>query len=108
MEKSTGKFALYFKKLVMEDITAGDAGVGSSDGGFSSTNINSGDFYAPGDARNLFGTYKKRKPKIQQRRKKKLTKKVYLPGEDAEEPKRMEDGCDIPVKDCNGHKIDNA
>ena len=48
MEKSTGKFALYFKKLVMEDITAGDAGVGSGDGGFSPTNIKSGDFYAPG------------------------------------------------------------
>ena len=51
MEKSTGKFALYFKKLVMEDITAGDAGVGSGDGGFSPTNIKSDDFYAPGDAR---------------------------------------------------------
>lgn len=91
MEKSTGKFAKYFKKLLDEDMTAGDAGVGST-GGFSpSSNINSSDFYAPGDARNLFGQYKKRKPKVQRRKKK---------DEDAEEKMCPDACCGKPVSKC--------
>ncbi len=84
MEKSTGKFAMYFKKLVMEDITAGDAGVGSGDGGFSPANINSGDFYAPGDARvpKSLGKMQKRITNPKKKRKKK--KKVRKPDESEE------------------------
>ncbi len=51
MEKSTGKFARYFKRLLQVETTTGDAGVGSGSGGFSPSNINSTDSYAPGDAR---------------------------------------------------------
>ena len=32
MEKSTSKFAKYFYKVIEEDMTAGDAGVGSTGG----------------------------------------------------------------------------
>ena len=90
MEKSTSKFAQYFLKHLKE-MTTGDAGVGST-GGFSGENINSSDFYAPGDARNLFGKYSKHKPKVQTRsgkrskkskRKLRKTKKLYAPGKKA-------------------------
>jgi len=87
MEKSTGMFALYFKKLIMEDITAGDAGVGSSDSGFSSTSIKSGDFYAPGDARvpKALGKVQQRStgPKKKRKKKKKI-KKIRLSDESEE------------------------
>lgn len=85
-EKDEARHAKLF-----EDTTAGDAGVGST-GGFSpSSNINSSDFYAPGDARNLFGKYKKRKPKVQRRKKK---------DEDAEEPMCPDACCGKPVSEC--------
>ena len=113
MEKSTGKFALYFKKLVMEDITAGDAGVGSGDGGFSPTNIKSGDFYAPGDARlpKAIGKVQSRLSSSKRKRKKKKK------DEDAEETMCPDDCCGMPVDKCkcgpdcphcNCHKINNA
>jgi len=88
MEKSTGKFARYFKRLLQVEMTTGDAGVGST-GGFSGENINSSDFYAPKDGRNLFGKYSKHQPKVQTRlgkrskkikQKLKKTKKLYSPG----------------------------
>ena len=47
MEKSTGRFAKYFKKVLEEDMTAGDLGGGS----FAPNASTSGDTYAPGDAR---------------------------------------------------------
>jgi len=46
------------KYFIKEEISTGDAGVGGTGGQFS------GDFYAPGDARNLYGGIP---PKIQKR-----------------------------------------
>lgn len=106
MEKSTSKFERYFKQRLLDEMTAGDAGVGGT-GGFSPpNNINSSDFYAPGDARNLFG--KKRKPKVQRRNKQ---------SEDAEEEMCPDACCGKPVSECkcgpdcphcNCYEINNA
>lgn len=51
MPESRGKFEMKFRKLIEEDMTAAGV-VGGSVGGFNpDSNINSTDFYAPGDAR---------------------------------------------------------
>ena len=80
MEKSTGKFARYFKRLLQVETTTGDAGVGSGSGGFSPSNINSTDSYAPGDARvpKALGKVQSRldSPKKKKKKKKKAIKKV--------------------------------
>jgi hypothetical protein len=47
--KSTGTFKQYFYLVHSENITS--AALGGSEGGFSSNNISSSDFYAPEDAR---------------------------------------------------------
>jgi len=99
MEKSIGKFAKYFKKLLDEDMTAGDAGVGST-GGFSPDNISSSDFYAPGDSRTPFPIFGKGKVLKRKLKKKKKAKKVYLPGEDAEEAMCPDACCGKPVSEC--------
>ncbi len=107
MEKSTGKFARYFKLVLQEDMSAGDAGVGSGTGGFSSTNINSGDFYAPGDARVPKAIGKKvatRRGSVGKINKKKNKKKgingLFLKGEDAEEEMCPDACCGMPVSEC--------
>lgn len=50
-------FETFYKKQLTEDVTMGSAGMGSAETQFS------GDHYAPGDSRNLFGI-KNDKPKI--------------------------------------------
>ncbi|MDB4430193.1 hypothetical protein N9273_00060 [bacterium] len=143
MHKSTCKFAKYFKRVIEESIvdatfqqtlksseknkskwenslqemTAGDAGVGSSGDGFSPENINSGDFYASGDARvpKVLGKVQRRNVVVKKNKKQK--KKVYLPGENAEEAMCPDACCGKPVKDCkcgpdcphcDCHEINNA
>lgn len=74
MSESRGKFEVRFKKIIIEDITAGDA-VGGSPGGFNpNDNITSSDFYAPGDARrpkSLFAGVLTRKGLSKKRKKRK-------------------------------------
>lgn len=120
MEKSTSLFARYFKRLLQVEMTTGDAGVGSGEGGFSPSNIKSSDSYAPEDGRNLFGQYKKRKPKVQRRKPKEVVKTVYLTGEGEESddtPMCPEACCGKPVSECkcgpecphcDCYKINNA
>lgn len=83
MEKSTGRFAKYFKKVLEEDMTTGDAGVGSTGDGFAPNNSTSSDSYAPGDARvpKVLGKIQTRIKK----KKKKKAKKVHLPSENEED-----------------------
>lgn len=73
--KSTVTFKQYFDNVYSEDITS--TAIGGSEGGFSPDNINSSDFYAPGDARNptpskVIQTRKGaiRRKKVRRRRKK--------------------------------------
>jgi hypothetical protein len=124
MEKSTSKFARYFKRILQEDMSAGDAGVGSGKGGFSPTNINSSDSYAPGDARVPKSIGKKvatRKGSVgninKKDRKKKGIDKLFLKGENAEEEMCPDACCGMPVSKCkcgpdcphcDCHKINNA
>ena len=84
MEKSTCKFERYFKRLLKEDMSAGDAGVGSTGG-----DSMQGDFYAPDDTRvpfPIFGKGKvlKRADVDKKKKKKKKKEKVFLPGENEE------------------------
>jgi len=124
MEKSTGKFARYFKRLLQVEMTAGDAGVGSGKGGFSSTNINSTDSYAPGDMRTATPIGKKiatRKGSVgnvnKKDKKKKNIDKLFLKGENAEEKMCPDACCGMPVSKCkcgpdcphcDCHEINNA
>lgn len=80
MEKSTGRFAKYFKKVLEEAMTAGDLG----SGGFAPNASTSGDTYAPGDARvpKVLGKVQKRadldpKKKKKKKKKAKKTKPVF-------------------------------
>lgn len=123
MEKSTSKFGRYFKRILQEDMATGDAGVGST-GGFSGENINSSDFYAPGDARLPKAISKKittRKGSIGKVNKKDKKKKgidgLFLKGEDAEEEMCPDACCGMPVSKCkcgpdcshcDCHEINNA
>lgn len=84
MEKSTGRFAEYFKKVIEEDMTAGDAGVGGTGDGFSPNNSTSGDTYAPGDSRTPFPLFGKGKV-LKRVKKKKKKKKVKSENEENEE-----------------------
>mgnify|MGYP007071617943 CR=1 FL=1 len=74
--KATNKFAEQFWKYLYEDISVGSA-LGGSPNGFSPTNINSSDFYAPGDARIPKGgkTIQTRQGAIKIRNKKKKRKR---------------------------------
>jgi hypothetical protein len=76
------RFSEYFKKVLGEDATAGSAGVGGDGSGFSPDNSTSSDSYAPGDARNIFGSGKK--VKVQKRINKKKKSKVRIPSENEE------------------------
>ena len=86
MEKSTGRFAKYFKKCLEESMTAGAGGaLGPNAGGNYAPNAStSGDTYRPGDMRlaKPFGKVQKRadvdpKKKKKKKRKAKKTKPVF-------------------------------
>lgn len=124
MEKSTGKFARYFKRLLQVETTTGDAGVGSGSGGFSPSNINSTDSYAPKDMRTATPIGKKiatRKDSVgnvnNKDKKKRNIDKLFLKGENAEERMCPDACCGMPVSKCkcgpdcphcDCHKINNA
>lgn len=92
MEKSTGRFAEYFKKVLEEDMTAGSAGVAGDGSGFSPDNSTSTDSYAPGDARTPFPLFGKGEIlKRKKKKKKKKAKKVHLPGENEEDVEKVDD-----------------
>lgn len=80
MEKSTGRFAKHFKKVLEEAMTAGAGGaLGPNAGGnFAPNASTSGDTYAPGDARvpKVLGKVQSRlaSPKKKKRKKKKAKK----------------------------------
>ena len=82
MEKSTGRFAKYFKKVLAEAMTAGAGGaLGPNAGGnFAPNASTSTDSYAPGDARvpKALGKVQSRldSPKKKKKKKKKAIKKV--------------------------------
>lgn len=80
MEKSTGRFAKHFKKVLEEAMTAGAGGaLGPNAGGnFAPNASTSGDTYEPGDARvpKVLGKVQSRlaSPKKKKRKKKKAKK----------------------------------
>lgn len=81
MEKSTGKFAKYFYKVIEEDMTAGDVGVGSTGGDDMQGAHVYGD---PDDTRiaKPIGKIQRRAdvdPKKKRKKKKKKAKKVREP-----------------------------
>jgi hypothetical protein len=82
MEKSTGRFAKHFKKVLEEAMTAGAGGaLGPNAGGnFAPNASTSTDSYAPGDARvpKALGKVQSRldSPKKKKKKKKKAIKKV--------------------------------
>tara|TARA_R100000963_G_scaffold26494_1_gene18078 strand:- start:81 stop:383 length:303 start_codon:yes stop_codon:yes gene_type:complete len=88
--ESTGIFEKTFFKLLREDNIAGAGGSLGGGAGFDpeAGEINSSDWYAPGDARNPTpsGRVQTRKGVVGSKKKKKKKKKeeVYLPGEDEE------------------------
>ena len=90
--ESTGRFEKRFFKLLGEDNIAGAGGSLGGGAGFDpgTGEINSSDWYAPGDARNPTpsGKVQTRKGAVGSKKKKKKKKKekVYLPGEDEEVP----------------------
>lgn len=87
MEKATGRFEKYFKKLLKENMTTGSTGMEGTGDGFAPNNANSSDSYAEGDNRFVFPLFGKGKvlKRIKKRKKKeKKAKKVYLPGENEE------------------------
>ena len=107
MEKSTCKFERYFKRLLKEDMTAGDAGM-QGEGGFSPENPNSSDSYAEGDSRTPFpifgkGKVLKRADVGGKKKKKKKKAKVYLPGENEEEGK-VDVGSQFDVRISSGFR----
>lgn len=110
MPESRGKFEERFFKLLTEDMSVGGGALGSGAVGkiFNPPdNINSGDNYAPGDARRpkVLG-----KGKVQTRsgsasKKKKDKKKrgidrVFLTGEEDEEGMCPDACCGMPIKEC--------
>ena len=81
MERSTSKFAKYFYKVIEEDMTAGDAGVGSTGGDAMQ---GPGVYGDPDDMRlaKPIGKIQRRAdvdPKKKKRKKKKKAKKVEEP-----------------------------
>ena len=105
MQESSGKFKEIFFKLLAEDISTGGGALGtaaaSSDVYNPATNINSGDTYAPGDARKSkmlgsgtqtrSGYVSKKKAKKDKKKVKGVNfatgkvKRVKLPGENEED-----------------------
>ncbi len=82
MEKSTGRFAKHFKKVLEEDMTTGSAGMAGTGDGFAPNASTSSDSYAEGDARVPFPIFGKGKvlkradvdPKKKKKKKKKAKK----------------------------------
>ena len=81
MEKSTGRFAAYFYKVIEEDMTAGDAGVGSTGGDDMQGAHVYGD---PDDTRIAKPLGKVQSSIAKKKKKKKKAKKVHLPDENEE------------------------
>jgi hypothetical protein len=77
MPKATGKYERAFLRALNEDVNIGSA-LGGSPGGFEpGSNINSSDFYAPGDSRlpaSVFGGVLTRKGISKKRRRKRRRK----------------------------------
>ena len=81
MEKSTGRFAAYFYKVIEEDMTAGDAGVGSTGG----DDMQGAHVYGDPDDTRIAKPLGKVQSRIaKKKKKKKKAKKVYLPDENEE------------------------
>ena len=86
MEKSTGRFAAYFYKVIEEDMTAGDAGVGSTGGDDMQGAHVYGD---PDDTRiaKPLGKIQSRIAKKKKKKKKAIKKVVKVVDEENEEVK---------------------
>ncbi|MDH3929326.1 MAG: hypothetical protein OEV22_15430 [Deltaproteobacteria bacterium] len=81
MEKSTGRFAAYFYKVIEEDMTAGDAGVGSTGG----DDMQGAHVYGDPDDTRIAKPLGKVQSRIaKKKKKKKKAKKVHLPDENEE------------------------
>ena len=82
--ESSGKFERIFLKMLKEDMTAGAGGALGTGSSYSPPgNINSGDTYAPGDARNPTPLVQSKHVRVQQvrrrkRKEKKRTKRGFL------------------------------
>jgi len=108
MQESRGKFEERFFKLLAEDISTGGGALGASAQGGTIFNpdgqINSGDTYAPGDARPKMlgrGTNKKwLLSKKKKDKKKKGIDGVFLTGEEDEEGMCPDACCGMPIKEC--------
>ena len=109
MQESRGKFEERFFKLLAEDISTGGGALGtaaaSSDIFNPATNINSGDTYAPGDARKakMLGGVQTRSGSASKKKKDKKKKGVdgvFLTGEEDEEGMCPDACCGMPIKEC--------
>jgi len=100
---TSGKFAKIFINLLKEDSTAGGS-LGGVQGFDPDGNINSSDFYAPGDARLPKGSKKvqTRNGTAKSKKKKKGIDGVFLTGEEDEENVEMcpDACCGKPVTEC--------
>ena len=93
--ESSGKFERIFLRMLKEDMTAGAGGALGTGSSYSPPgNINSGDTYAPGDARNPTpsGPVQTRKGTAGKKKKKKRKEENEegFPEEDAEKKKKAD------------------
>ena len=73
MDHEINRYYARFRKLLQEDMTAGMGGVFGD--GIPIDQVNPGDSYAPGDARNIFSLgVTSRKGRVNKRRRKKRKK----------------------------------
>ena len=113
MQESRGKFESQFFKLISEDLaeesmSVGGGALGPAAQGGKSFNpdgqIDSGDTYAPGDARNLkmLGGVQTRSGSASKKKKdkKKGIDGVFLTGEEDEEGMCPDACCGMPIKEC--------
>ena len=109
MPESRGKFEERFFKLLEEDISVGGGSLGTSAQGGTIFNpdgqINSGDTYAPGDARKpkMLGGVQTRSGSTSKKKKDKKKKGidgVFLTGEEDEEGMCPDACCGMPIKEC--------
>lgn len=100
MEKSTGRFAKYFKKVLEEAMTAGAGGaLGPNAGGnFAPNASKSGDTYRPGDMRiaKPLGEVQSRLVSTKKKKKKKKVKKPTFHEEN-------EEGTVVKVEDISDY-----
>ena len=88
MQESSGKFASYFKRLLQQEMTAGDAGVGSTN---AANEPKQGDFIAKDDARKpnaLPGGVQTRSGSVSKKNKDKKKRgidELFLTGEEEKE-----------------------